>query len=252
MKILCFTSYLGTYFNGWQRQKKERSVQGTIENALQKIYKKKVNILGAGRTDAGVHAENQAFHFIPPFKIEKENLKMALNSTLPWDVKINKIFEVRDSFSARRDVQSKVYLYRLKIGNFLSPLEYLFYGSIKYELDIEKMKQALKFFEGERDFYKFTVLPHIYKDTKRKILKTKFISRGEKIHIYIEGNGFLRYQIRRIVGTLIEIGRGKRDMNWLLSLFDRNSSEKAGPPVEAKGLVLLKVKYPKKFLYGNN
>lgn len=227
-------------------------MQGTIEDALSKIYKKKVNILGAGRTDAGVHAKNQAFHFSPPFYIKRENLIMALNSLLPWDVKINRVFEVRDSFSARRDVQSKIYLYRLKMGNFLSPLEFLFYGNVKYELDIEKMKKALKIFEGEKDFYKFTVLPHLYKSTKRKILKTKFISRGKRIHIYIEGNGFLRYQIRRIVGSLIEIGRGKRDLDWLTGLFDKNSKEEAGPPVEAKGLILFNLKYPGKIIYGNN
>lgn len=252
MKILCFTSYLGTYFNGWQRQKKKRSVQGTIEETLKKIYKKKVNIVGAGRTDSGVHAENQAFHFSPPFQIDKENLINALNSTLPWDIKINKLFEVPDSFSARKNAKSKVYLYRLKAGNFLSPFEALFYGITKYNLDPDKMEKALKYFEGEKDFYKFTVLPHIYKSTKRKIIKTKFKCKEDKIFIYIEGNGFLRYQIRRIVGTLIEIGRGKRDLKWLKSLFDRNSDSEAGATVTSKGLALLNVKYQKKFLYGNN
>lgn len=252
MKLLCFTSYLGTYFNGWQRQKNHRSVQRTIEEALKKIYKKKINITGAGRTDAGVHSENQAFHFTPPFEIEKENLILALNSVLPYDVKINKIFKVPDSFNARRDAQSKVYIYRLKIGDFLSPMEYFFYGLTKYKLDIEKMEEGLKYFEGEKDFYKFTVLPHLYKNTIRKILKTKFHFKKDKIHFYVEGKGFLRYQIRRIVGTLIEIGRGKRDLEWLLNLFDKSSKEEAGPPAEAKGLVLQKVKYPRKFLYGNN
>ncbi len=252
MRILAFASYLGTYFNGWQRQKKERTVQGTIEEALKKIYKNKVNIVGAGRTDAGVHAENQAFHFNPPFKINIENLYFALNSVLPWDVKINKLIETEENFHSRKNVKSKVYLYRLKIGEFLSPLEYLTYALTKYKLDLNKMQEALRFFEGEKDFYKFTVLPHLYESTKRKIIKTKIEIKNDKVFIYFEGNGFLRYQIRRIIGTLIEIGREKKDLDWLASLFDKNSREEASAPVEAKGLTLLKVNYPKRYLYGNN
>jgi len=249
LRILAFTSYLGTYFNGWQRQKDKRSVQGTIEDALKKIYKKEVKIVGAGRTDAVVHAENQAFHFSPPFKIDMENLYMALNSILPWDVKINKLIEVPEDFHSRKNVKSKVYLYKLKMGNFLMPFEALNFGLTKYDLNLKKMEEALKFFEGEKEFYKFTVLPHLYKSTKRKIIRTKFLSKGDKIFIYIEGNGFLRYQIRRIVGTIIEIGRGKKELDWLDELFDKNNTEEAGSPVEAKGLTLLNVKYPKKFLW---
>lgn len=254
MKILGFVSYLGTFFQGWQKQKKgERTVQETIENALEKIYKKKVKILGAGRTDAGVHAKRQAFHFSPPFEIPESNLVLALNSILPWDIKILSIHKVHPEFNAKRDVLSKVYLYRLKAGKFLYPFEALFFGKVEEELNFEKMKEAMNLFLGEKDFYKFTVSKNSSRSTIRTIIKVKLLKKNDKFYFLFEGKGFLRYQVRRMVGTLIEIGKGKRDIDWLLKLFERESNEIAGPPIEPKGLFLLNVKYPKEiFKYGKD
>lgn len=254
MRILSYISYLGTYFNGWQRQNKgERTVQGIIEDVLKKIYKKKVNAVGAGRTDSGVHAKRQVFHFDPPFYIDLKSLKKAFNSLLPWDVKVNSLIEVPNNFHARKMVKSKLYLYRLLNSDYPSPFDALTFGVVKYKLDIEKIKTFLKEFEGEKDFYKFTVCPNLYKSTKRKIIKTKILIKNNKIYIFFEGNGFLRYQIRRMVGTLVEIGRGKKDFNWFNSLWDKNSKEEAGAPVEPSGLILLDVKYTENSLnYGNN
>ncbi len=253
MKILAYTSYLGTFFNGWQRQKRGvRTVQNTIEKGLKKIYKKEIKIIGAGRTDAGVHALGQAFHFEAPFEIPQENLIYALNSNLPWDVKIHKVYWVSENFHARKNVSSKLYLYKIKIGKFLLPHEALTTTLLTYKLDLKKIEKSLNFFLGERDFYKFTVEPKNYKNTIRKIKRIDLKVKKNKIYLYFEGKGFLRYMIRRIVGTLIEVGRGKRDPNWLINLFDKEKSEEAGAPVEPKGLILLKVKYPKRFFNGQN
>jgi len=234
-------SYDGTDFHGWQRQLNKRTVQDTIEKALFKITKNKVAVIGAGRTDKGVHALAQVANFKTTLILKEEEFTRALNSTLPNDIRVISMEKVALDFHAREMALSKVYQYRIFNSPLITPflMRYVLHWSAP--LDLEKMKKAAELFIREDDFSGFS--SNRFLNPVRRVTESKVEKRGDEIIYTIEANGFLRYMARTIVGTLLEIGRGKAEPEIIEEIFRKKERHLAGPTAPARGLCLIKVKY---------
>jgi tRNA pseudouridine38-40 synthase len=234
-------AYDGTEFCGWQRQPAVRTVQGELEAVLSRITQKKVAVMGAGRTDAGVHARAQAAHFRSDTVLPREELLRAANSLLPRDIRILALTRASDSFHALRSARSKVYEYRIWNSPRISPflIRYVLYWP--HELNISRMEEAARLFEREADFSAFSSNRLLH--PVRKILRSRIRKRGAQIIYAVEANGFLRYMVRTIVGTLIEVGRGKMPPSQIEEIFRKNDRSLAGNTAPPEGLSLVRVKY---------
>lgn len=234
-------SYDGTDFCGFQRQPKNRTVQGVLEEALKKITGKKITVNGAGRTDAGVHARGQAANFKAELRLRRDELLRALNALLPEDVRVLAVHRAATDFHARKMAKSKVYQYRIYNGRRPSPFLLRYVLHWPGPLDVGKMAEAAKLFEREADFTAFSsnrLLPPV-----RKVIRSEIQKRGKEIIYTIEANGFLRSMVRTIVGTLLEVGRGKIPPRQIDEIFRQNKRSLAGPTAPARGLSLVKVIY---------
>jgi tRNA pseudouridine38-40 synthase len=242
-RLLAECSYLGAFFQGWQVQGKgERTVQGTVEGALRRMYKAPVGVTVAGRTDTLVSARQQFFHFDPPFAIPLDGLAKGMNTLLPWDVRIHQIVPVPPEFDARTAVVSKTYVYRLQRGGVLSPFDALTVHLWHGRLDAGTMREAARLLSGERDFRPFTVQPETYRTTVRRVEAVELAEEGDRLVFTVRAEGFMRYMVRRIVGTLVEVGRGARTVEWVRGLVEMGVGE-AGPTIDARGLCLEAVEY---------
>lgn len=242
MKCLITFSYDGTNYGGYQKQDNNSSIQEELEKALSKINNNKVSVTSSGRTDAGVHAINAKAHFEMDKELDLDKLKYSLNSLLPDDIYIKNIEEVKENFHARYNVKSKEYIYKINMGEY-NPLEKNYVYQYNKGLDINKMKKALKILEGTHNFKSFTVNYGDDYDYVRTIFKTNVTVRNNKIVISIKGNGFMRYMVRNIVGTLIEIGSKKREVKDILDILNNEDRTKAGVTAPSNGLYLKEVKY---------
>ena len=234
-------SYDGTDFCGWQKQVEDRTVQAVLEEVLAKITGKKIAVSGSGRTDAGVHAQGQVANFKADLRLKDNELRQALNALLPDDVKILSLRKTAADFDARRSARSKVYCYRIHNSRAVSPfvLRYVLYWPSP--LNTKKMAEAAALFEREADFTAFSSNRLLH--PVRKVLRSEIKKKGKEITYTIEANGFLRYMVRTIVGTLIEVGRGKLEPWKIEDIFRESKRSLAGPTAPAKGLCLVKVIY---------
>lgn len=240
MRYFMKFSYNGSKFNGYQKQVDKRTVQGDLETTLSKIFNSNIRVVASGRTDAGVHAYNQCLHFDSSKVFDFEKLRYSLNSLLN-NIYIKEIYSVSSSFHARYDVISKEYVYKINIGEFDPIMEEYIYQYNK-NLDIEKMKEAIKFFVGEHDFRSFTSLD--YEKNCNRIIYSANISLNDNIiSIDFVGNGFLKYMVRNMVGLLIEIGSSKRDVDCVKKILDLKDRKEAGTCASACGLYLVNVNY---------
>ena len=246
MKYLITFSYDGSGYNGYQKQPKKKTIQGELEKALKKINKdNKVSVHASGRTDAGVHANNQKAHFTLDINIKPENLQKALNSLTPSDIYIKRVESVDDKFHARFDVKAKEYVYKINMGEY-DPIERNYVYQYNKKLDVVEMERALKYLEGEHDFKSFSKATEEKEDYVRKIVQTNLIrtlKNVNKIEIVFLGTGFLRYQVRNMVGTLIEIGEGKRKSEDIIDILNAKDRRKAGKTANTEGLYLNDVFY---------
>jgi tRNA pseudouridine38-40 synthase len=234
-------SYDGTDFSGWQRQPEARTVQGVLEAALQKIAGKKIAVTGAGRTDAGVHARGQAANFLTDLELAREELHQALNALLPGDVRVFSVKKVPPDLNARKMAKSKVYEYRIHNARRISPFTFRYVLHWPGPLDFERMAAAARLFVREADFTAFSSNRLLH--PVRRILRSELKKKGSEIIYIVEANGFLRYMVRTIVGTLLEVGRGKMEPKQIEDIFRQNRRALAGPTAPAKGLCLVKVNY---------
>jgi len=233
--------YDGTDFRGWQRQPDGRTVQGVLEEAVCKITGKRTVVHGAGRTDAGVHALGQVANFRGAFKLSDEVLFRALNAVLPQDVRIFSLEEARPDFHARKSARSKVYRYRIVRAPQPSPLDRRFVLHWPYPLKIGKMRQAARLFARTGDFTAFS--SNRDRAPVRTVTRSELRTPGDEIVYTIEAAGFLRYMVRTIVGTLLEVGRGRIAPEEIEELFRHRDRSLAGPTAAAKGLTLIRVDY---------
>lgn len=246
VRYLITFSYDGSGFDGYQKQPKHRTVQGELEKALKSINNnKKVDLQASGRTDKGVHALNQKAHFDLDVTITEEKLKMALNSLLPNDIYVKQAEQVLDTFHARYNVKAKEYMYLINIGEY-NPLERNYVYQYNKPLDIVAMERALKYLEGEHDFESFSPSNNEKENFVRTISQTNLIrdlKNPNKITILFLGTGFLRYMVRNMIGTLIEIGEGKRKAEDIIEIIEAKDRKSAGPTSSPEGLYLKNVFY---------
>lgn len=241
MRYKAIVMYDGTMFHGFQYQNDLRTVQEEIEKVLKIVTKKDTKIYPAGRTDTGVHALGQVFHFDYDVKMEEWQIKNALNSRLPNDIYIKNINIVNDDFHARYHALKKTYQYVINLNEF-NPLNKNYCYYYKYKLDIEKMIKASKLFVGEHDFRTFTK-NHKIENTVRTIYNIEFDVQDKVIKINITGNGFLHNMVRIIVAMLIEVGNNRITEEQLLIAL-KNKNRKFAPKLApANGLYLVSVEY---------
>jgi len=236
--------YDGSRYNGWQRLQTsiEKTIQGKIEILLTKILDEDIEIIGSGRTDAGVHANMQTCNFKTK-KILKNDFIKDFNRYLPEDIRVIEFKEVDERFHSRFNVKNKVYMYRIDNSEFGNPFIRKYSYHIEQKLDIPKMIETSKLFIGEHDFTVFSKSNGKKKSTIKTIDKIEFKTDGDVIEIYFEAKGFLYNMVRMIVGTLIGVGLGQIHMEHVNKLFEENSRENHRFTAPPQGLFLYKVQY---------
>lgn len=235
--------YDGKCYNGWQKQPDKLNIQGEIEKAIYNITKEKVELIGSGRTDTGVHALGQVANFKTNSNIPIEKIPLAINSQLKSSIIIKSAEEVDERFHSRYNAKHKTYRYIInnsKTGTALyRNLQYCF----PIKLDVEKMKEASKFFEGEHDFKAFKSSGTSAKNSVRTIYKAVVKEEGENIIIELTGNGFLYNMVRIISGTLLDVGLGKINPSEIPDIINSKDRQRAGKTLPAHGLYLVEVLY---------
>ena len=236
--------YDGSRYKGFQRLKdNDMTIQGKIEDVLSKMANEKIEIIGSGRTDMGVHAYGQVANFKINSSLSIEKIQSYLYEYLPEDIVITKLEEVEDRFHSRYNAKSKVYLYKIYNNKFHDPFLRRYTTHISKKLDIELMKEASKYFIGEHDFTSFASSKSKKKSNVRTLYSINIKEDNGLIEIYFEGNGFLYNMVRIMTGALIDVGHKKispEDIKKMLEEKDRSKSSDTAP---AKGLYLYKVSY---------
>jgi len=234
-------SYDGTNYFGWQRQPRVKTIQGTVEDALAKLSGNRIDVAGAGRTDAGVHALGQTASFKTDLKLGDAELFKALNAVLPSDIRLLSLDLVPAGFHARRDARGKIYQYRVFTGKEISPFVVRYALHWPYPLNPGRMRAAAALFVREADFSGFSSNRELY--PVRKVVRSELRKRGDELIYTVEASGFLRYMVRTIVGTLLEAGRGKIGPADIENVFRTKTRTLGNPTAPAKGLCLMKVLY---------
>jgi len=258
-------AYDGTGFVGWQRQAAGTSIQALVEDALRDLDGRSVPVIGAGRTDAGVHALGQVASFSLAREMTPHTLVRALNARLPDSVRIVAAAEAPPSFHARFDARTKTYRYRMWQGAVIAPFERYYAWHLTGTLDVDHMAKAARLIEGRHDFAAFQTAGGTAQTTERDVLSSAVLDglgqvgragqlglvgqdgligqEGRLIVYEITGTGFLRHMVRSIAGTLVEIGRGRRTPDSMAEVIRSRDRERAGPTAPAAGLFLAAVSY---------
>lgn len=237
-------AYDGSRFVGWQRQANGTSVQGLIEDALGELDDRGVTVHGAGRTDAGVHAMGQVASFTLVRDASADIVVRSLNAKLPAEIRIMAADVVPASFHARFNATSKTYRYRLWNAGVLDPFERAYAWHVAGALDIAGMADAARLVEGRHDFAAFQTVGGASGPTERSLSASMLTARGDGLLLYeVTGDGFLRHMVRAIVGTLVEVGRGRRRPVWMRDVIASRDRSQAGMTAPAQGLFLVRVDY---------
>ena len=241
MRYFIRLCYNGSRYHGWQRQPNDVSVQQTLEEALQTLLRVETPVTGAGRTDAGVHAEMMVAHFDTPAAIQPDDLVQRLNALLPQDIAVHQIWQVADEAHARFDAQSRRYEYRITFQKapFLQGMVTLMHGTLDFELMNQAAAQLLRYTD-------FTSFSKLHTQTHTNICHIKhaaWMRKGDTWIFSIEADRFLRNMVRAIVGTLLEVGRHKIDIEQFCKVIEQKDRQAAGTSVPAEGLYLVDIKY---------
>lgn len=235
--------YDGSHYSGWQRQPKQKTVQGEIEKAIKKLFDEQVVIHGSGRTDGGVHAYGQVASFMTHYYLPAEKVTYVLNNFLPDDIRIIETEEKNSDFHARYSAIGKEYVYKIYTGDDHLAFKTKYYHILDKPLDLNLIKEAMTYFLGTHDFQAFKSAGSKVMRTERTILEFDLDVRDEQLIFSIHGNGFLYNMVRIIIGTLIKVGLGEikpTDIPELLKMKDRSKTRYTAP---AEGLYLNKVYY---------
>jgi tRNA pseudouridine38-40 synthase len=246
-------AYDGTDFVGWQRQATGVSIQGLLEDALGELDGRPVTVIGAGRTDAGVHALGQVASFSLDKSMAPDTVVRALNARLPVSVRVVAAAEAPGTFHARFGARMKTYRYRMWHGDVINPFERQYAWHLTGTLDVDRMAEAARVIEGRHDFAAFQAAGGTARTSEREVLSSCVDAQtgqvgqvgqvGRLVVYEVCGNGFLRHMVRNIVGTLVEIGRGRRPPGWIGEVLASRVREQAGPTAPAAGLFLVNVTY---------
>ena len=241
MRYFIELSYNGTHYHGWQKQLNANSVQEELIKCLSILLKEKVELIGAGRTDSGVHAEQMFAHFATDISIDSEKLVPQLNLFLPNDISVKIIFKVKEDTHARFTAIARTYQY------FVSTKKDIFNQNLHLvlkDLDVERMNDACQNLLGEQDFTSFSKLNTDTFTNNCNITHAKWKHEGDNFIFTISANRFLRNMVRSIVGTLIDVGTGKIEVTTIKKIIEKKDRCEAGVSVPAKALFLTQVKYP--------
>ena len=243
MRVILGISYDGKDFCGWQIQPNGRTVQETVEVALNKLTGEKIALTGSGRTDSGVHALCQIAHFDTNSSIPPDKFANALNGLLPDDVQVLFSVQAKNDFHSRFGAKKKTYLYPAYVSDVKLPLLEPYAQRVVSKIDVKKMQLGAKYIEGTHDFRCFLAANSSVKDTVRTVYFCRVKQKGNKITIEICGNGFLYNMVRTVAGTLFSVGEGKIAPEEVKSIIESKSRKMAGKTMPAKGLMLKNVQY---------
>lgn len=236
-------AYDGTNYHGWQLQPNAVTIESVLNETLSELFQEDIKVIGASRTDAGVHAMGNIAVFDTKSRMPAEKVSYALNQRLPEDIKIQKSWQVEDDFHPRHQNSMKTYEYRILNTEFPVPTERLYAYFTYVPLDINLMQEAAAYLEGEHDFKSFCSVNTTVESTVRIIYQIQVEKNNDTIVIRVTGNGFLYNMIRIIAGTLIEVGRGKIEPIEIRNILEAKDRECAGPTAPANGLTLMEYRY---------
>ena len=249
MNYKLLLQYDGTEFHGWQIQGELRTVQGELTQALSLIDGRSVNVHGSGRTDAGVHAEGQVASVEIQREISTEKLRAAINANIGKDVRVLAVETVPDDFHARYSALEKTYVYRIVNAPVISPFWWRFAHQEARPLDLESMRNCAELFLGRHDWTAFSAAQSDVEDRVRTVTQMSISERlaerqrGSVIEIRVSAEGFLRYMVRAIAGTLMAVGRGELDHDAIIAAVETGARPTAAVTAPACGLTLLSVRY---------
>lgn len=247
MRYVLKVSYDGTDYAGWQRQKNAVSVQEKIEEAIEKALKTTVRVTGSGRTDAGVHAAGQTFHFDGDFTVPPEKMPDCLNKFLPPDIRVLQGWNADAAFDCNRSAKRKTYCYHFYESEREMPLKERYAVRVENIPSIQRLQAMAKLFEGEHDFKAFCASGSSVKTTVRTVYEVRVEEsktyESRDIKMFVTGNGFLYNMVRTMAGELLDLASGKRTKESLFLAFETGKRELLGKTMPAKGLTLIQVEY---------
>ena len=235
--------YDGTRYFGWEHQPGKDTIQGKLEDVLNHLAEEPVLIIGAGRTDAGVHARAMVANVVLSVDMTAEELRDYMNRYLPDDIIVQEVREASMRFHARYNAIGKTYCYTVFDGRTKPLFDRKYVWQLEKPVNIERMQKAAEYLTGEHDFMSFCKNPQKKKSTVRTVDKIEIRRRGDYVTLTFHGNGFLQNMVRVLVGTLLEVGYGKMEPAQMVDIMEKKDRRLAGPTAPAQGLTLIKVDY---------
>lgn len=242
-RIRLTVAYDGTNYHGWQIQDNGNTIEAELNRALSELFEEKIEVIGASRTDSGVHAMGNIAVFDTESPMKASKISYALNQRLPEDIRIQRSEEVPVEWHPRRCESRKTYEYRIYRGEFPMPVKRLYAHFTYHFLDVGKMREAAAYLEGKHDFKSFCQSGTQVESTVRTLYLVLVEEQGADVVIRICGNGFLYNMVRIIAGTLMEVGRGKREPESMPEVLEARDRSAAGPTAPARGLTLMRYEF---------
>lgn len=240
MRVKLTVAYDGTAYHGWQLQKNGNTIEAELNKHLSALLQEEIQVIGASRTDAGVHALGNIAVFDTKTRMPAEKISYALNQRLPEDIRIQASMQVADDFHPRKCKSIKTYEYKIYRGEFPMPTERLYSHFMYVPVNVELMREAAAYLEGKHDFKSFCSVDSQAESTVRTIYRIDILEEGNLLKFRISGNGFLYNMVRIVVGTLIEFGREKYPTERMPEIIAACDRQQAGPTMPAKGLTLVR------------
>lgn len=236
-------TYDGTKYYGWEHQPNKDTIQGKLEDVLNHLSDKPVEIIGAGRTDGGVHAKGMVANVFLDIGMTEEELRDYMNRYLPQDIMIQQVSPASDRFHARYNAIGKTYCYTCFDGRTKPVFDRKYVWTLEQTLDVERMQRAATYLIGRNDYKSFCKNPQKKKSTVRTIDQIEIVRRGDYVTLSFHGDGFLRNMVRILTGTLVDVGLGKTEPEHVLEILRAQNRLEAGETAPAQGLCLMKVDY---------
>ncbi len=243
-RIRLTVAYDGTNYHGWQLQNNGITIESELNRCLSELFGEEIKVIGASRTDSGVHALGNIAVFDTTARMPADKVSYALNQRLPEDIRIQRSEEVAPDWHPRHCDSRKTYEYRIYRGQFPMPVKRLYSYFTYYKLDVDSMRKAAAYLVGEHDFKSFCQVGAQVESTVRTIISAEVEEQGDDVVIRVCGNGFLYNMVRIIAGTLMEVGQGRRTPESMEEVILACDRQKAGPTAPAHGLMLIKYEFP--------
>lgn len=235
--------YDGTRYHGWERKKNLDTIQGKMEAVLCRLTKEPVNLIGAGRTDAGVHAQGMVANVHLDANLSPDQLRGYLNRYLPEDIAVKEVREASPRFHARYNAAGKTYRYACFVGPTKPVFQRRYVTRLDTVPDLDRMRRAAEYLKGQHDFRSFCGNPKMKKSTVRTVDTIHILRQGDMLSFTFHGDGFLQHMVRILVGTLLEVGCGRMEPEQIPDILDARNRAAAGPTAPASGLTLMRVDY---------